>query len=99
MIFELGEHCRGAVATDAEAVAGTFSIGGGHLRVTVSELVVWRDAYVTQDAPAFIKSPNWQLGSQQYFVLGDNSPVSRDSRQYAAISRADLVGFVRRFDP
>ncbi len=33
-------------------------------------------------------------GSGQYFVLGDNRPVSIDSRAYGPVSRKDVLGLV-----
>jgi hypothetical protein len=40
------------------------------------------------------------LGEDEFFVLGDNSPVSLDSRRDAAVAivlRADLLGRVWRW--
>jgi len=36
----------------------------------------------------------WQLGDNEYFILGDNRPVSRDSRAYGAISGEHIMGKV-----
>jgi signal peptidase I len=34
----------------------------------------------------------WTLGENAYFLLGDNSPVSQDSRVFGAVSRKSLLG-------
>lgn len=34
----------------------------------------------------------WQLGSNQYFVLGDNRPDSSDSRYFGAVDRRFILG-------
>ena len=35
-----------------------------------------------------------QVGSDQYFVLGDNRPVSLDSRSFGVVGRNSVVGRV-----
>lgn len=34
----------------------------------------------------------WQLGADEYFLLGDNRNNSRDSRRYGPIARQNLIG-------
>lgn len=62
---------------------------GGDFRV--SQLRVFRDVYYT---PKSEKRDSRQLGADEFYVLGDNSPVSIDSRSWdePAVHRDHLVG-------
>lgn len=77
--------------------AGRFLIGAEALASTLSDLVVRRAGYVTMDAPYVVEDFRWNLMSDEFFVLGDNAPVSRDSRHFSPIRRSKLVGIVRRY--
>ncbi len=60
-----------------------LAIRGGD--ATVSELCIYRDIYYTGTLANTPRLPNatmtsFELGPDEYFVLGDNSPVSNDSR-------------------
>jgi signal peptidase I len=35
-----------------------------------------------------------KIGENEYFVIGDNAPNSRDSREFGAIKKEDIVGKV-----
>jgi hypothetical protein len=49
------------------------------LRVALSHVKLYRDIYYTPpDSPV----AEYQLGRGEYFVLGDNSPLSIDSRHW-----------------
>lgn len=37
----------------------------------------------------------WQLGPEQYFLLGDRGEDSLDSRRFGPVSRQELLGHVR----
>lgn len=43
----------------------------------------------------FAGSEGFHLGPDEYFVLGDNPPSSRDSRQYGAVAGGRILGVVR----
>jgi signal peptidase I len=72
-----------------------FGVVGGGLEV--SDVRIYRDVYYTS---ALVSSPRrpfgveapYQLGPDEFFVLGDNSPVSNDSRFWpgSPVVRAEL---------
>jgi signal peptidase I len=70
-----------------------LAIGAKGLGIVVDRLRVYRDVYYT--GPPVSSSPDWALGPDEYFVLGDNSPISEDSRTWTAdrfVQRKSLVG-------
>jgi signal peptidase I len=73
------------------AVTRPARVSARGLSFTVSSLQLFRDVHYTQkpDAP-----DEYHLGRDQFFVLGDNSPVSVDSRVWddPAVSRSALIG-------
>jgi signal peptidase I len=54
--------------------------GARGLSAEVSRLKLFRDVYYTDDSGRRAVDGPVQLGDDEYFVLGDNSPVSKDSR-------------------
>jgi hypothetical protein len=74
--------------------ARPFAISARHGSVRVTDLIIRRDTYVTVDAP--LPCPGrWTLGADEYFLLGDNSPVSEDSRHWPfVVKRQHLLGLV-----
>jgi signal peptidase I len=60
-----------------------LGVRGGSM--TVSDFKIFRDVYYTSSIGGTPRHPHgvhqpYQLGPDEYFVLGDNSPVSNDSR-------------------
>jgi signal peptidase I len=65
-----------------------------NLHVSVSDLTLYRDVYYTRgDARHGINEP-YPLSSDEYFFLGDNSPISLDSRSWtnAVVRDHMLIG-------
>jgi hypothetical protein len=73
-----------------------LAVGGNFGSSAVSRLRVYRDVHYLDPNGA---GADWSLGrpleTDEYFVLGDNSPVSTDSRQWGSgVPRAKIVGRV-----
>ncbi|MEM9352271.1 MAG: S26 family signal peptidase [Planctomycetota bacterium] len=56
----------------------------------LAETTLWRDLYY--DYPVGVSPRGWLLGPGEVFVLGDNTPVSIDSRLWGPIRRNSIVG-------
>ncbi|MCA9232593.1 MAG: signal peptidase I [Planctomycetales bacterium] len=70
-----------------------LAIGARRLDISLRELTVYRDTHYTA-APLGALEPKspLQLGKDQYFVLGDNPPVSIDSRVWGPVPGRLLLG-------
>lgn len=75
-----------------------FAIGVSDLNVEVHDLRIDRDIYYGSQVlesynPAGVRKP-FELGVDEYFVLGDNSPISNDSRiwENPAVQRSLFIG-------
>ena len=68
--------------------------GASLLDAVVSNLVLYRDVYYTSARGRNGVQRPYQLGDDELFVLGDNSPVSHDSRRWpdGAVPMKLLVG-------
>ena len=62
---------------------GKGGFAAGESAVEISSLKLFRDVYYTDDGGRRAVDGPLQLKGDQYFVLGDNSPVSKDSRSWS----------------
>lgn len=75
-----------------------LSIGAADLKLSVKEMCIDRDIFYGSKVldnydPAAVRKP-FPLAGDEYFVLGDNSPISNDSRvwEHPAIPGSMLIG-------
>ena len=77
-----------------------FALGVVNGTVEVKDVRIYRDIYYTGELAAAVRRPAavdapFLLGDDEFFVLGDNSPVSNDSRFWAdrpVVRRSRLLG-------
>jgi hypothetical protein len=83
-------------STPAETPVSRYParFGARGLHATVSELQLYRDVYYTATRARHGVQKPYQLDADELFVLGDNSPVSHDSRRWpdGAVKTSLLVG-------
>ncbi len=80
--------------TKAAGTARPVSIGVRGLDLRLGTLTLYRDIYHSDHAVG-VRPPRaarWQLGPNEYFLLGDNAPVSLDSRLWGPLPGRLLVG-------
>jgi signal peptidase I len=65
----------------------TVQIDGTHVIVNG---VTLNEPYVSTNASPVVNT--WKIPPDQYFVLGDNRPISKDSRFWGPIPKAYIVG-------
>ena len=68
-----------------------IGIGTAQDSALISRIRVYRDIYYFLENGSDEQSA-WKLGSDEYFLLGDNCPVSIDSRKFGPIRRESIVG-------
>lgn len=74
----------------------TVSIHNGRIKVTTTgdspeSAFLDESAYLPLEVLTY-GDATYQLGSDEYFVLGDNRPASLDSRRFGPIHRSQIVG-------
>jgi signal peptidase I len=78
-----------------EGVARPFQVHADGVRANLHHFCLYRDVHYGQQGKNGVRGKSVQLGVDQYFVLGDNSPNSQDSRfwpEEGRIPRRCLVG-------
>lgn len=54
---------------------------------------LWLEPYVSETCePVICPNSIWQIGDDEYFVMGDNRNHSQDSRSYGTIPQTAIVG-------
>lgn len=67
----------------------TISISDGHVYINGKKISTHHNDDLTTDFPETI------IGKDEYFVLGDNRPVSADSRIYGTFKKSEIKGTTR----
>ncbi len=67
----------------------TISISDGHVYINGKKINTHHNDDLTIDFPETI------IGKDEYFVLGDNRPVSADSRIYGTFKKSEIKGTTR----
>lgn len=74
-----------------------LAIGGMRGRIQVNQLRVYRDIYyLDPNGTGRPWSSEGPLGPREMAVLGDNPPLSTDSRHFGGVATSDVVGLVHR---
>ncbi len=83
--------------TDGPTAPAQLAIGVRAADVTIEKLTLFRDVYYTPGPPDGVTE--YQLGPDEYFLLGDNSPHSQDGRWWSepGVSLRNIVGRVLRW--
>ncbi len=83
---------------ESELSAGTKSTAGQGIRFRMShcggylnQVQIFRDLHWTGNGNNGVTGP-YSIDQGRYFVLGDNSPSSLDSRYWGSFSRSNLLG-------
>lgn len=95
---EIFRHPYERPAGHAPETLHPLAIGTSGMAIEVSELKVWRDLYLLDPDET---GADWEaerpLAAETYALLGDNIPVSVDSRQWSqGVARASIRGIVYR---
>ena len=94
---DAGIHQVPAAMEDKGQELPTIMVGARVAGLKIDRLRVWRDIHwLGPDLTDEPWSPGKKLGQDEYFLLGDNTAVSEDSRQWRSpIRRQDILGTIR----
>ena len=96
LIYDLGRSAGDAGSREAEIEPQMRIFGSGEL--SLSHVAIYRDSYYTQGGrrPAFGTEGNpFVLGDDEFFMLGDNSSDSQDSRLWPEPGKGNGGKFYR----
>jgi signal peptidase I len=91
--FAIGVQVAGIEFAGVQGARIQGAAGQG-AAIRLLDLRLYRDRYDSQHPVGTppLPSGGWQLASDQYFLLGDNSPISLDSRLWGPVSGRLLLG-------
>ena len=73
-----------------------FRVGTVNDSAQLNRLIISRGVYFYNDRTRRASAAPVKLKSDEYFVLGDNPPLSRDSRQFLKpLKKSDILGIVK----
>lgn len=83
-----------SASDDGPAPRIPIRIGARGVDISISQLKLYRDVYYTDTRSRHAVAEPLQIGEDEFFVLGDNSPVSHDSRRWddPFVHRSYLIG-------
>ncbi|MGE4619795.1 MAG: signal peptidase I [Planctomycetota bacterium] len=81
----------GTTTQNRGQLASSVSISAKNCGGTIQQIKLSRDQHWTLDGNYAISSP-YPIDANRYFVMGDNSPSSLDSRYWGSFARTNLLG-------
>ena len=98
LVYDLGRGADDAGERNVQIEPGVKISGSG--KVTVSHVAIFRDIHYTQingpGEPRAMEGHPFELAEDEFFVLGDNSPSSADSRWWNMHGRGNKGRQYRR---
>ncbi|MBD3250556.1 MAG: signal peptidase I [Candidatus Pacebacteria bacterium] len=105
VVFHAPEAAHCPKGTGCDFIKRVLGLPGETIEIKNSQVYVnstpLKEDYIPADFETqpgdFTRNKSVSLGSDEYFVVGDNRPYSSDSRAWGPIQRTDIVGkaFVR----
>lgn len=85
-------HPHGRQGIDEASLIPRAALGGEGSVARFRAIRILRDIYYTERGEEGVRTP-LHLGPGEYFVLGDNSGFSADSRTFGPVTANEIVGF------